>query len=112
MQSFSDSAFSSSSTSGELSESALDRLKSVEQKLKERVELLEFQVKAHRDDWEAELNEKRQALQDKEAAEHRATDLLAELQSLKVRAAFVHSTRFTRMTFLCVFLVLLHLPFS
>lgn len=82
-QAYSDSSYSSSSTSGELAESALDRLKSVEQKLKERVELLEFQVKAHRDDWEAELNEKRQALQDKEAAERRATDLLTELQSLK-----------------------------
>lgn len=85
LQSYSDSAFSSSSTSGELAESSLDRLKSVEQKLKERVEVLEFQVKAHRDDWEAELNEKKQALQDKESAERRATDLLAELQSLKVR---------------------------
>lgn len=102
MQSFSDSAFSSSSTSGELAESALDRLKSVEQKLKERVELLEFQVKAHRDDWEAELNEKRQALQDKEAAEHRATDLLTELQSLKVRVAFVQCTQLTRVTFVCI----------
>lgn len=65
-------------------ETDVERLHSLEQKLKEKVEVLEFQVKAHRDDWEAELNEKKQALQDKEVAEKRAMELLAELQSLKV----------------------------
>lgn len=100
-QAYSDSSFSSSSTSGELCESALDRLKSVEQKLKERVELLEFQVKAHRDDWEAELNEKRQALQDKEAAERRATDLLTELQSLKTHLESLERRKTTVICHCC-----------
>uniref|UniRef100_A0A1B6DIQ2 Uncharacterized protein n=2 Tax=Clastoptera arizonana TaxID=38151 RepID=A0A1B6DIQ2_9HEMI len=64
-------------------EGNLETLKNTEQKLKERVELLEFQVKAHRDDWEAELNEKKQALQDKEKAEKKVMELLAELTTLK-----------------------------
>ncbi|XP_054258351.1 uncharacterized protein LOC128983185 isoform X2 [Macrosteles quadrilineatus] len=61
-------------------EDEVERLRGVEQKLKEKVSILEFQVKAHRDDWEAELNEKKQALKDKEAVELKLAELLAEMQ--------------------------------
>lgn len=61
-------------------EDEVERLRGVEQKLKEKVSILEFQVKAHRDDWEAELNEKKEALKDKEAVELKLAELLAEMQ--------------------------------
>jgi len=73
-----------SSTSQNLSSSETDvqRLRMVEQKLKEKISILEFQVKAHRDDWEAELNEKKQALKDKEAVEHKLAELLSKMPGL------------------------------
>lgn len=48
----------------------------------EKVSILEFQVKAHRDDWEAELNEKKQVLRDKEAVEQRVVELMRELETV------------------------------
>lgn len=54
----------------------------MEKKLTEKVSILEFQVKAHRDDWEAELNEKKQVLRDKEAAEQRVVELMRELETV------------------------------
>jgi hypothetical protein len=45
--------------------------------------VLEFQVKAHRDDWEAECNEKQQALQDKVAIELQVKELQKDIRILK-----------------------------
>ena len=51
-----------------------------EKQYQEHVELLELQVKAHRDDWEAEHTEKQQALKLKEAAEQQVHDLSLKLK--------------------------------
>jgi dynactin complex subunit len=59
------------------------RLEQLEQEHREHVEVLEFQVKAHRDDWEAERSEKQQALQDKAALELQVKDLHKDICSLK-----------------------------
>lgn len=59
------------------------RLERLEQEHKEHVEVLEFQVKAHRDDWEAECNEKQQALRDKAAMELQVKELQKDIRSLK-----------------------------
>ncbi|KAG8327506.1 hypothetical protein J6590_017938 [Homalodisca vitripennis] len=84
-RSYSSSAGQSSASSSS-SEAEVERLRSVEQKLKEKVSILEFQVKAHRDDWEAELNEKKQALKDKESAERKLAELRAEMQIFSTTA--------------------------
>jgi dynactin complex subunit len=59
------------------------RLEQLEQEHREHVEVLEFQVKAHRDDWEAERSEKQQALQDKAAMELQVKELQKDIRSLK-----------------------------
>ncbi|PSN40130.1 hypothetical protein C0J52_23822, partial [Blattella germanica] len=51
------------------------QLEQKDQEHKEHIAVLEFQVKAHRDDWEAERTEKQQALKDKEALEQRVREL-------------------------------------
>lgn len=61
------------------------RIEKLEQEHREHVEILEFQVKAHRDDWEAERSEKQQALQDKSALELRIKELQKENRSLKLK---------------------------
>jgi dynactin complex subunit len=59
------------------------RLEHLEQEHREHVEVLEFQVKAHRDDWEAERGEKQQALRDKAAMELQVKELQKDARSLK-----------------------------
>ncbi|PNF15350.1 hypothetical protein B7P43_G00993 [Cryptotermes secundus] len=59
------------------------RLERLEQEHREHVEVLEFQVKAHRDDWEAECSEKQQALRDKAAMELQVKELQKDIRSLK-----------------------------
>ncbi|XP_066991610.2 uncharacterized protein [Anabrus simplex] len=59
------------------------RLDSIEKEHREHVEVLEFQLKAHRDDWEAERSEKQQAQQDKETADKKLRELLKDLRTLK-----------------------------
>jgi hypothetical protein len=61
------------------------RLERLEQEHQEHVEVLEFQVKAHRDDWEAERSEKQQALQEKAAMELQVKELKKDLRSLKLK---------------------------
>lgn len=75
--------FQQTSSSSEINVgSEIEKLHSVEKKLTEKVSILEFQVKAHRDDWEAERNEKKQVLRDKEALEQRVVDLMRELETV------------------------------
>ncbi|GLH08117.1 Uncharacterized protein GBIM_13421 [Gryllus bimaculatus] len=59
------------------------QLESARREHREHVEVLEFQLKAHRDDWEAERGEKQQALHDKDAAERRVRELQRDLRALK-----------------------------
>lgn len=66
-----------------ITEHEISRLKEVERRLKEKIEVLEFQVKANRDDWEAEHSEKKQAIKEKEEIEQRVNLLMSELQELK-----------------------------
>ncbi|XP_069697901.1 uncharacterized protein [Periplaneta americana] len=61
------------------------RIEKLEQEHREHVELLEFQVKANKDDWEAERSEKQQALQEKSALELRIKELQKENRSLKLK---------------------------
>jgi len=61
------------------------RLERLEQEHQEHVEVLEFQVKAHRDDWEAERSEKQQAVQEKAAMELKMKELKKDLRSLKLK---------------------------
>lgn len=61
------------------------RLERLEQEHQEHVEVLEFQVKAHRDDWEAERSEKQQAVQEKAAMELQVKGLKKDLRSLKLK---------------------------
>lgn len=60
-------------------------LERLEQEHHEHVEVLEFQVKAHRDDWEAERSEKQQAVQEKAAIELQVKELKKDLRSLKLK---------------------------
>ncbi|RZF32987.1 hypothetical protein LSTR_LSTR008700 [Laodelphax striatellus] len=64
-------------------EHELARLQETEMILKEKIQVLEFQVKANRDDWEAELNEKKQVLKEKADIEGKVNVLMDELQELK-----------------------------
>jgi len=61
------------------------RLERLEREHQEHVEVLEFQVKAHRDDWEAERSEKQQAVQEKAAMELKVKELKKDLRSLKLK---------------------------
>ncbi|XP_039282086.1 uncharacterized protein LOC111063808 isoform X2 [Nilaparvata lugens] len=61
----------------------LAKLQETEMILKEKIQVLEFQVKANRDDWEAELNEKKQVLKEKADIEGKVNELMDELQELK-----------------------------
>ncbi|XP_021938756.1 uncharacterized protein LOC110839157 isoform X3 [Zootermopsis nevadensis] len=61
------------------------QLERLEQEHREHVEVLEFQVKAHRDDWEAERSEKQQALHDKAALERLVKELKRDVHSLKLK---------------------------
>lgn len=65
------------------------QLEQLEQEHQEHVEVLEFQVKAHRDDWEAERSEKQQALQDKAAMERQVKELQRDVRSLKLKVHLV-----------------------
>jgi vacuolar-type H+-ATPase subunit I/STV1 len=65
------------------------QLERLEQEHQEHVEVLKFQVKAHRDDWEAERSEKQQALQDKAAMERQVKELQRDVRSLKLKVHFV-----------------------
>jgi pyrimidine operon attenuation protein/uracil phosphoribosyltransferase len=65
------------------------QLERLEQEHKEHVEVLEFQVKAHRDDWEAERSEKQQALQDKAVIERQVKALQRDVRSLKLKVLWV-----------------------
>ncbi|XP_063605972.1 mucin-5AC-like isoform X2 [Penaeus indicus] len=59
----------------------------------EHVQLLEMQVRAHRDDWEAERSEKRAAQTSLAEAEARTALLLQELQLLQAKLADTESKR-------------------
>lgn len=65
------------------------RLESLEKEYREHVAVLEFQVKAHRDDWEAERSEKQQLLKDKMAADAKAKQLQKDVRCLKLKVSFV-----------------------
>ncbi|XP_075223524.1 uncharacterized protein LOC142325538 isoform X2 [Lycorma delicatula] len=64
-------------------ENEISRFQEAERRLKEKIEVLEFQVKANRDDWEAEHNEKKQAVKEKEILEEKLNSLRDELLELK-----------------------------
>lgn len=68
------------------------QLERLEQEHREHVEVLEFQVKAHRDDWEAERSEKQQALHDKAALERLVKELKRDVHSLKLKVLDALST--------------------
>jgi dynactin complex subunit len=65
------------------------QLERLEQEHHEHVEVLEFQVKAHRDDWEAERSEKQQAVQEKAAIELQVKELKKDLRSLKLKVLYL-----------------------
>nr|CAD7394773.1 unnamed protein product [Timema cristinae] len=60
-------------------------LETVEREHREHEEVLEIQLKAHRDDWEAERGEKLQAIQDKMTAESRIHELESEVEALRMK---------------------------
>ena len=68
------------------------RLERLQQEHQEHVEVLEFQVKAHRDDWEAERSEKQQAVQEKVAMELQLKELKKDLRSLKLKVLWLSSS--------------------
>ncbi|XP_073998415.1 uncharacterized protein isoform X3 [Rhodnius prolixus] len=51
-------------------------------KLREEVEHLKFQVRAHKDDWEAEKLEKQEALNERDALQSRLNDVLRDICNL------------------------------
>lgn len=68
------------------------RMESMEREHKEHVEVLEIQVKANKDDWEAEKREKELARQEKEKLEKLAEELQEEINLLKLKYSCHHST--------------------
>nr|CAD7593747.1 unnamed protein product [Timema genevievae] len=60
-------------------------LETLEREHREHEEVLEIQLKAHRDDWEAERGEKLQAIQDKMMAESRIHELESEVEALRMK---------------------------
>nr|CAD7571320.1 unnamed protein product [Timema californicum] len=60
-------------------------LETVEREHREHEEVLKIQLKAHRDDWEAERGEKLQAIQDKMTAESRIHELESEVEALRMK---------------------------
>lgn len=66
------------------------QLQDKEKQYQEHVEVLEFQVKAHRDDWEAERSEKQQAVKLKEAAEQQVKQLEKHILNLNLKLQEQH----------------------
>ncbi|KAL1122840.1 hypothetical protein AAG570_003166 [Ranatra chinensis] len=58
-------------------------------RLTENVQLLEFQVKAHKDDWEAERNEKREVIKHRDDTKAQLVETVRELHALRVRTTML-----------------------
>lgn len=68
-------------------------------KLREEVEHLKFQVRAHKDDWEAEKLEKQEALNERDALQSRLNDVLRDICNLNV-SRVSEADRFFLVSFL------------